>query len=384
MPGNYSYGRLPPVQESPNPDDTQDIADVADTTFNSQWTLHPLTSPSPSSPAYAPIDQQDAADRSSVRSFDTLGTSSSSSSTSIDKLKYGWNRIRRKPLPRYLQGSIRRHPAADIHPTRIGRGVWNDQLLVDRSLRSMAATTAVFAVAMIIVIATNLGSFSDRANKFTSSVGGKAKDCTSVTHTNTALLLLINIAATMILGMSNTYQQLVTSLRIGDLKHMLEKFGDSRVGTNSPFNINHKQEGKLKSWLAWSLLISTSLPVHFLANSLIGPSYIFEPPSVVDFEEMTYLKLKEFVSTSDNLVRSSGSFVCWSAFRTGRAHFPATSEILGQDQGVSESEYPRRIYDYSGFYYRNGKCQMGTDVVCSVSQPRNAQCRLNENSSDTY
>jgi hypothetical protein len=31
------------------------------------------------------------------------------------------------------------------------------------------------------------------------------------------------------------------------------------VGTNSPWSINHKREGKTKAWLAWILLISTSI-----------------------------------------------------------------------------------------------------------------------------
>ena len=79
-----------------------------------------------------------------------------------------------------------------------------------------------------------------------------------------AFLLIINVAATMILGMSNTYQQLVTSLKISDIKWVLQKFGDSRVGTNSPFSINRKREGKVSSWLAWLLLICTSMVRLFL------------------------------------------------------------------------------------------------------------------------
>ena len=64
--------------------------------------------------------------------------------------------------------------------------------------------------------------------------------------------------------MSNTYRQLATSVTITDLKHVLSKFGDSRVGTNSPFSINQKREGRKRSWLAWLFLVLTSMPVHFL------------------------------------------------------------------------------------------------------------------------
>ena len=68
----------------------------------------------------------------------------------------------------------------------------------------------------------------------------------------------------MILGMSNTYQQFITALDIGDLKHVLSKHGDSRVGTNSPFSITHKQKGRSIAWIAWWSLILTSMVFTFL------------------------------------------------------------------------------------------------------------------------
>lgn len=86
---------------------------------------------------------------------------------------------------------------------------------------------SAFAVAMLVVIATNAKAFGARVNKFTSSVGGAPQDCHTVTKTNTAVLLVVNVAATMVLGMSNTYQQIITSLQTNDLKYMLRKFGVS-------------------------------------------------------------------------------------------------------------------------------------------------------------
>lgn len=71
--------------------------------------------------------------------------------------------------------------------------------------------------------------------------------------------LFINIASTIILSRSNTYQQLITSLKVEEVKMVLRKHGDSRVGTNSPWNINHKPKGKMKAWLCWMLLIGTSI-----------------------------------------------------------------------------------------------------------------------------
>lgn len=63
----------------------------------------------------------------------------------------------------------------------------------------------------------------------------------------------------MVLGCSNTYQQLVTAPKVNEIRWMLSKHGDSKVGTNSPWAINNKREGKLKAWMAWLLLISTSI-----------------------------------------------------------------------------------------------------------------------------
>ncbi|KAF2731565.1 hypothetical protein EJ04DRAFT_442765, partial [Polyplosphaeria fusca] len=379
--------------------------------FNSQWTLHPLST-RPSQTTLTPDDQRDTTETTSLRSFETYD-SSTSTATSIDKIKNGWNRLRRKPVPRYMLGSIRRHPAAEIEPTRIGRGVWKDQLLVDRSIRFMAVLTTLFAIAMFIVMAVNLPEFYRRTNKFTSSVGGESRNCKEVTHENTALLLLVNVAATMVLGMSNTYQQLVTSLKIGDLQHMLKKFGDSRVGTNSPFSINHKESGKKSSWAAWLLLICTSIPVHFLANSLLGPSYVLQPPMTVQYNESSWLDIDDFNwDRGEDYLASRGSFVCWSAFRTGQAHFPKSLDVLREDDesaygaGLNTfgTQYSKLVVQFArenctdfrnttndldrlesshhwtstGYMiFEEGDCRMGTAVYCSLYGTKEAQCRLN-------
>ncbi|KAF2681141.1 hypothetical protein K458DRAFT_444963 [Lentithecium fluviatile CBS 122367] len=418
MAGTYNYDRLPAIEE------TQDIAEYIDTAWhtpeseNAQNSSAMLRNPSSdsASPNYSTVQRNETADHASLNSSNSYN----SSSNSIDKTKNGWekdvNRIRRKPLPRYMQSSVRNHPAADIEPTRIGRGVWKDQFLVDRSLRGMALLTTLFAIAMLTVVCVYAKAFGARANKFSSSIGGQTMNCNDVTHTNTVLLLAINVAATMLLGMSNTYQQLVTSLKVGDLKHMLEKFGDSRVGTNSPFNINHKQSGKKKSWAAWLLLVVTSLPIHFLANSLIGPSYIFEPPQTVEYQEVGY---NETSSSSNSYYSNqapiySNSFICWSAFKSGRAHIAEAKILLLQDSEdalgspVSGSSYTKIIVRYarencsglantttdvralefdalsannvtaSGYIrFQEGGCTVDGSVKCTLSDPVPAKCRLN-------
>lgn len=105
----------------------------------------------------------------------------------------------------------------------------------------------------------------------------------------------------MILGCSNTYQQLATAPLVEEIPWILSKKGDCKVGTNSPWNINVKKSGKAKAWGSWLLLICTSIvcsnrildevvvlliiskPVHFLANSVIGPSFYIEMPTNVTY-----------------------------------------------------------------------------------------------------
>jgi hypothetical protein len=233
MAAKHTYDRLPALHES------QDIGEYVDAAWTTDHSSGPdatdsaswLRLPSAAQRSDATLERRDTTDISSFKSHRTENSSSSTSS-GLQKFKDGWEknvvaRVRRKPLPRYMQGSIHKHPAAEIEPTRVKRGVWKDQLLVDRSLRLMSLLMSAFAIAMLVVIATHAKAFGARVNKFTSSVGGESQDCHTVTSTNTAILLVVNVAATMVLGMSNTYQQIVTSLQTSDLKHMLKRFGVS-------------------------------------------------------------------------------------------------------------------------------------------------------------
>ncbi len=156
-------------------------------------------------------------------------------------------------------------------------GWWRKQMLSDRSLRSMAVFTALCAIIIFIIVFSYLKDFITRLNKNSTSVGGKDGESCETAETRNlvswkftdwkmcgakfvqATHLFINVAATMILGCSNTYQQLVTALKVNEIRWVLSKRGDSKVGTNSPWAINHKRDGKTTSWLAWLLLISTSI-----------------------------------------------------------------------------------------------------------------------------
>ncbi|KAF1948119.1 hypothetical protein CC80DRAFT_384038, partial [Byssothecium circinans] len=410
MPTRYDYNKLPPNRNS------QDIAEYVDIvlpTGNSNRSANPEPPlhqhPSVSSLSnYAAPSQCEDSDLRSLNSFETCNSPSSS----IEKIKSGWekslNRIRRKALPGYSQSSIGRHPAAEIEPSRIGRGVWHDQFLVDRSLRGMALLMSLFAFAMVIVLCTNAKAFGERANRFSSSIGGKTRSCKAVTHENTVLLLVVNVGATFVLGMSNTYQQLVTSLQIGDIKLMLEKFGDSRVGTNSPFNINHKSQYRKKSWAAWILLVCTSIPIHFLANSLMGPSYVVEPPRTVEYNVTSFQEL-QWAKPNIYRKKRTTSFVCWSALRTGHAYFGESTLILQQDvhtpigdpsngvvftkivvnyakencsdqantTDVTQLEASLVNMDPARIKFKEGKCAMSDSVYCELQDPEPTKCRLN-------
>lgn len=204
-------------------------------------------------------------------------------------------------------------------------------------------------------------------------------------------------------------------MNIGDLKHVLSKLGDSRVGTNSPFNINHKKEKRKRAWASWALLISTSLPVHFLANSLIGPSYTQELPANIEFVSE---KINGQISRNKIdgvLIDDWKSFPCWSAFKTGRPHYPISSDILKEDGGefgagqdqfgwtwtrlqvhysdtnctkylktatdadlvTLEKSYKAPITYYYSTAYLEGNCQMGVSLYCTLHDPIPAKCRLN-------
>ena len=97
-------------------------------------------------------------------------------------------------------------PCAQLgFPTVVHNGRWNQQILVDRSLRSMAVLNSVFALIMLIVCVVGLKPFIDRRNPYSTSIWwGSDESCSSVENKNLGIHLIINISATMLLGVSNT------------------------------------------------------------------------------------------------------------------------------------------------------------------------------------
>jgi len=216
---------------------------------------------------------------------------------------------------------------------------------------------------------------------------------------------------------AHSYQQLVTSLEVDDLKHgiffnphtwtpshneaVLCKYGDARVGTNSPWNISKKRGNRIKHWAAWLLLMCTSLPVHFLANSLIGPSYVLEPPSELTFTEVPFESISDYPDYETKEGSFEYQYLCWSAFRTGQAHFPpskiskhAQEELDSRlEFGVNISKlnvtyakencsnFARTSQDLDNLEWpiseNNNTCSIGTTVLCGTQGTSVYKCRLN-------
>ena len=132
-------------------------------------------------------------------------------------------------------------------------------------------------------------------------------------------------------------------------------------------------------------------PVHFLANSVIGPSWYILPP-----ENVTYAPL-EVISGP-----RSQSFGCWSAFRTGTYHYrqglDAFDDSYGTQQDGSTFSSVTVFYDvlnctrylnatkYStdleGEYFNGlsgpivGNCTV-LDVQCEYGGDESTSCRIN-------
>lgn len=253
--------------------------------------------------------------------------------------------------------------------TRPGHGWWSEQMLVDRSLCGMAALTSLFAFVIFIISISASPSFSNQLQKNPNSTSIAFQDgtCGSLEGSYQFLKFLINVASTMVLGMSNTYQQLATALQVRDVAYMLSKYGDCRVGTNSPFAINYKRTGRVKAWLCWSFLILTSMPVHLLSNSLVGVSTYHKTPNTVYCPETDF---ESYVSE----VHESGYYysyndICSTAFKEGNlTSLAADSEHAG-DFGYWEDYFGGSSYSSGSIaaHYNTANCTQGGNLTDSTT-----------------
>jgi len=203
-------------------------------------------------------------------------------------------------------------------------------MLLDRSLMAMAISVCVLAIATSCLAVISFRDYLQlkHLNPFTTSVAidRDSESCNAMDTKSIIVHLAINIFATVLLGVSNTYQQLASGLMADDLKAALRKYGDVTVETNSPFSIKHKQKGKFVALMSWGFfLIATSLPIHLLANSIVGPSFVIEPvdaiyefgPAGSNYSSNSYASNNYHLFDDGNTVRMDAA-ACWLTMVTGK------------------------------------------------------------------
>ncbi len=106
---------------------------------------------------------------------------------SMSEETYTQPRRRRKDLGAWAQysSSAQKTSNSKEHFIVGERGWWNQQMLVDRSLRLMGALTTIFAIIMITLCCTYMNAFVHRKNRQSTSVGSKKpRSCVSTENTN--------------------------------------------------------------------------------------------------------------------------------------------------------------------------------------------------------
>ncbi|CAD6442483.1 33baad1a-6dfe-4dc4-a074-25ebd4144f31 [Sclerotinia trifoliorum] len=199
-----------------------------------------------------------------------------------------------------------------------------------------------------------------RLNKHSTSVGGKdGESCEGMESKNIAIHLFINIAATMILG-------------------------------------------------SWLLLIITSIPVHFLANSVIGSSFYIEMPTNVtyNYSDVGLNSTQILNDLGPHGLMTFYDSACWTSLRAGLYVLPNNMSQLSDQYkvempGKSTSfktvsvTYNKNCTAYKGTAsvyealkevdyivigtgeYRIGNCSLLLSAACVLGEPRPKKCRLN-------
>jgi|SRR5690242_11234129 len=152
------------------------------------------------------------------------------------------------------------------------------------------------------------------------------------------------------------------------------------------------------------------------ANSLIGPSFVQSPPSEISFHDVA--NMTEVFRGADSMfytqksLTDPSSFICWSALRTGKPHFPqstyvlkATNDVYGANDGkfgrswdtmqvhyskectryintttditLLENSYVYNTSISNKLIYREGGCTMGRNIYCTLHDEGPGVCRLN-------
>ena len=112
---------------------------------------------------------------------------------SMSEENYTYPRRRRKDLGAWAQySSSAQRSSKSEEQFAVGKGGWwNQQMLVDRSLRSMATLTTIFAIIMITLCFTHMNEFIHRKNRQSTSVGFlRPRSCVSIENTNLVRYIL--------------------------------------------------------------------------------------------------------------------------------------------------------------------------------------------------
>jgi len=95
-------------------------------------------------------------------------------------------------------------------------------------------------------------------------------NCSSMQRVNAGIHLLLNLLATVVIGISMYIQQLCTSPTREDISTAIKAGGDVDFGSNLPFQLFRRWKKRKIVCLVWIVLILTSLPIHLTSNASIG------------------------------------------------------------------------------------------------------------------
>jgi hypothetical protein len=144
-------------------------------------------------------------------------------------------------------------------------GYMTTMFIVSYALLFVAFTTSVVTVvAFVLARQHSVGSMLSAQ-----SVPFLKDQCQSKSLQIYNLLthLLVNCVGTLLLGLSNYFQQICASPTVDDVADGFRKSGDVSFGANSPSAV-FKLGRKLSA--LWAVLVLTSLPIHIMLNGITG------------------------------------------------------------------------------------------------------------------
>jgi hypothetical protein len=150
-----------------------------------------------------------------------------------------------------------------------------------------------------------------------------------------------------------------------------------------------------------------SQPVHFLANSIVGPSFYIHMPTNITYKHMDspVSTMAAYEYSDDSLYVSPDDVACWTALRANIYRLPGSFEELSNQYNFAvlgnSTTYESVLVQYTSNcteYVNNtdyagamenvhsrtgggvtvgvGNCTLGSSVICILSNPQPKQCRM--------